>query len=64
MYQIELVAAPITIVGEGKSVLLPKLASFTNLCLTATKFGQTENNLSRLQILKPPEVDVAYPLVS
>jgi hypothetical protein len=63
MYQIELVAAPITIVGERKSVLLPELAGFPNLCLPATKFGQTENDLSRLQILKPPEVDAAYPLV-
>jgi hypothetical protein len=44
-------------------VLLPELAGFTNLCLTATKFGQPENYLSRLQILKPPMVDVAYPLV-
>jgi hypothetical protein len=63
MYQIELVAAPIMIVGERKSVLLPELAGFSNLCLTATKFGQTENDLSRLQILKPPELDVAYPPV-
>jgi hypothetical protein len=44
-------------------VLLPELAGFTNLCLTATKFGQIENYLSRLQILKLPVVDVAYPLV-
>jgi hypothetical protein len=63
MYQIELVTAPITIVGERKSVLLPELASFTNLCRAATKFGQTENHLFRLQVLMPPKVDVAYPLV-
>jgi hypothetical protein len=44
-------------------VLLPELAGFTNLCLPATEFGQTENYLSRLQILKPSVVDVAYPLV-
>jgi hypothetical protein len=63
MYQIEFVTAPITIVGEWKSVLLPELAGFTNLCCAATKFGQTENHLFRLQILKPTEVDVTYPLV-
>jgi hypothetical protein len=63
MYQIELVTAPITIVGERKSVLLPELGGFTNLCRAATKFGQTENHMFRLQILKPTEVDVAYPLV-
>jgi hypothetical protein len=43
--------------------LLPELAGFTNLCLPATKFGQTENYLSGLQVLKLPIVDVAYPLV-
>jgi hypothetical protein len=63
MYQIELVTAPITIIGEWKSVLLPELAGFTNLRRAATKFGQTENHLFRLQVLKPPKVDVAYPLV-
>jgi hypothetical protein len=51
------------LVGERKSVLLRELAGFTNLSLTATKFGQTENYLFRLQILKPPIVDVAYPVV-
>jgi hypothetical protein len=44
-------------------VSLPELAGFTNLCLPATKFGQTENRLSRLQLLKPLIVDVAHPLV-
>jgi hypothetical protein len=34
-----------------KSVLLPELAGFTNLCLPATKCGQTENCLSCLQLL-------------
>jgi hypothetical protein len=63
MYQVELVTALITINGEQKSVLLPELAGFTNLCRAATKFGQTENNLFPLQVLKPTEVDVAYPLV-
>jgi hypothetical protein len=63
VYQLELVSAPIMLVWERKSMLLPQLAGFTNLCLAATKFGQSENHLFRLQILKPPEVDVAYPLV-
>ena len=44
-------------------MLLPELTGFANLCLPATKFGQTENNLSRLQLLKPLEVDVADPLM-
>ena len=44
-------------------MLLPELAGLTNLCLPATKFGQTENYLFRLQRLKPLKVDVAYPLV-
>ena len=48
MYQIELVSAAVTLVGERKSVLLPKLAGFTNLCLPATKFGQSEHYLFRL----------------
>ena len=63
MYQVELVLASIMLVGERKSVLLPELARFTNLCLPATKFGQSEYHLFRLQILKPLVVDVAYPLV-
>jgi hypothetical protein len=63
MYQIELVTAPITILGERRSVLLPELTGFTNLCRAATKFGQTENHLFCLQVLKPTDVDVAYPLV-
>jgi hypothetical protein len=63
MYQVELVTAPITLVGERKSVL-PELAGFTNLCLPATKFGQTENYLSRLQALKPPIIDMAYLLMA
>ena len=44
-------------------MLLPKLAGFTNLCLLATKFGQSEHHLFRLQVLKLLVVDVAYPLV-
>jgi hypothetical protein len=63
MDQIELVTAPITIVGERESVLLSELAGFTNLRLTAAKFGQTENDLLRLQVLKPPKIDVADALV-
>ena len=63
VYQVELVPAPVTHVGEGKSVLLPKLAGLTNLCLLATKFEQSEHHLFQLQVLKPLVVDVAYPLV-
>ena len=63
IYQVKLVPAPVALVGERKSVLLPKLAGFTNLCLLATKFGQSEHYLFRLQVLKPLVVDVAYPLV-
>ena len=63
MYQVELVPAPVSLVGERKSVLLPELAGFTNLCLPATKFGQSEHHLFRLQVLKPLVVDVAYSLV-
>ena len=60
MYQVELVPALMALVGERKSVLLPKLVGFTNLCLSATKFGQSEHHLFRLQVLKPLVVDVAY----
>ena len=63
MYEVELVPAPITLVGERKTVLLPKLAGFINLCLLATKFGQSEYHLFRLQVLNPFVVDMAYPLV-
>ena len=68
MYQVELVPGPVTLVGERKSVLLLKLESFTNWCLPATKFGQFEHHLFRLQVLKPLVVkplvvDVTYPLV-
>ena len=63
VYQVELVPASVALVGERKSVLLPELAGFTNLCLPATKFGQSEHNLFRLQVLKPLIVNVAYPLV-
>ena len=63
VYQVELVPAPITLVGERKSVFLPKLAGFTNLCLPATKFGQSEHHLFRLQVFRPLIVDAAYPLV-
>ena len=63
MYQVELVPAPVSLVGERKSVLLPELAGFANLCLPATKFGQSEHYLFRLQVLKPLVVDVTYPLV-
>ena len=63
MYPVERILTPITLVGERKSVLLPKLAGFTNLCFPATKFGQSEHHLFQLQVLKPLIVDVAYPLV-
>ena len=63
VYQVELVPALVSLVWERKSVLLPELAGFTNLCLPATKFGQSEYYLFRLQLLKPLKVDVAYPLV-
>ena len=63
MYQVELVPAPVMLIGERKSVLLPELAGFTNLCLPATKFRQSEHDLFQLQVLKPLVVDVAYPLV-
>ena len=63
MYQVELVPAPVTLVGERKSVLLPELAGLTNLCLPATKFGQSEHYLFRLQVLKPLVIYVPYPLV-
>ena len=58
MYQVELVLDPFMLVGERHSMLLPKLASFTNLCLLATKFGQSEHHLFRLHFLKPLVVDV------
>ena len=63
MYQVELVPSPVTFIGERKSVLLPKLAGFTNLCLPATKFWQSEHHLFRLKVLKPFVVDMAYQLV-
>ena len=63
MYQVELVPAPVSLVGERKSVLLTELAGFPNLCLPASKFGQSEHYLFRLQVFKPLVVDVAYPLV-
>ena len=44
-------------------MLFPEVAGFTNLCLPATKFGQSENYLFRLQVLTPLIVDVIYPLV-
>ena len=63
VYQVELVPAPVSLFGERKSVLLPELEGFTNLCLPATKFGQSEHYLFRVQVLKPLIVYVAYPLV-
>ena len=51
MYQAELVPAPVALVGERMSVLLPKLVGFTNLCPSATKFGQSKHYLFRLQVL-------------
>ena len=63
MYQVELISTPVTLVGERKSVLLPYLAGFTNLVLLVTEFRQSEDNLFRLEVLKPLVVDVAYPLM-
>ena len=63
MYQAELIPAPVTLVGERKSVLLPEQAGFKNLCLPATKFGQSEHHVFQLYVLKPLIVDVAYLLV-
>jgi hypothetical protein len=63
MDEIELVTAPVPFGGEWKPVLLPKLAGFTNFGSPAAELRQTENDLFRLQVLKPPVVDVAYPLV-
>ena len=63
MFQVELVLTPVTLVWERRSVLLPKLAGFTNLCLSATKFRQSEHHLFRLHVLKPLVVDVAHSLV-
>ena len=39
MYLVELIPAPVTLVGERKLVLLPELVGFTNLRLPDTKFG-------------------------
>ena len=44
-------------------MLLPYLAGFTNLVLLVTEFRQSEDNLFRLEVLKPLVVDVAYPLM-
>ena len=63
MDEIELVTAPVSFGEEWKLVLLPELAGFTYLGLPATKLRQTENNLFRLQVLKPPVINVANPLV-
>ena len=63
MYQVELFPALIMLVVERKSMLLSKLASFTNLCLPATKIGQSKHHLFRLKVLKPLVVVVAYLLV-
>ena len=45
MYQVELVPAPVSLIGERKSMLLPKLVGFKNVCLPATKFGQSKHYL-------------------
>ena len=47
---------------EWKPVLLLESAGFTNSDLLATEL-QTKYNLFQLQVLKPPVVDVANPLV-
>ena len=63
MYQVELVTAPIMLVGEQKLVSLPWMVGFTYMGLPATELWQTEHELFRLQFLKPLIVDVADPLV-
>ena len=63
MDKIQPISAPISFIREWKSMLLPKLASFTNMGLLATEFWQSEYHLFRLEILKPLVVEVADPLV-
>ena len=63
MDQIELVAAPIALVGKRKLALLSKLTCFTSSAFLTTEFGQTEYNLLWLHVLEFREVDVAGPLV-
>ena len=63
MDHIEQILTLITLVGEWKSVLLPKLASFADMAVLTTKFRQAENNALRLHFTKPQEVDMAEQLV-
>ena len=63
VYHVELISAPVTLVGERKSVLLRYLTNVPNLGLLATEFRQSEHNLFRLQVMKPLVVDVAYLLM-
>ena len=58
-----LVTAVVSFGGEWKPMLLPELAGFTNFGLPATEFQQSEHNLFRLQVLKPPVIDVTDPLM-
>ena len=61
--QIELIPAPISIIGEWKSVPLPELVGFADLAISATKFRQSENDILCLRFSKLWEVDMAEPLV-
>ena len=61
---IKQISAPITLVGEWKSVLLPKLAGFVDLVVPVTKFWQSENNGLRVHFTKPREVNMVELLVS
>ena len=64
MDHIELISAPITLVREWKSVLLPKLTGFVDLVVPVTKFWQSENNGLRVHFTKPREVNMVELLVS
>ena len=61
MNQIERILTPITLVGEWKSMLFPKLAA--DLAIPVAKFWQSENNVLRLHFTKPQEVNIVEPLV-
>ena len=63
MDHIERISAQIMLVGEWKSVLLPKLAGFVDMAVPTTKFRQAENSVLRLQVSMVQEVNVAEPLV-
>ena len=61
--KIKLILIPILLIGEWKLMLLPELAYFTYLAISATKSRQLRNHLFRMQFMKLPQIDVANPLV-